>query len=76
MLKLMSNDKVDKVKLHNDEDKNGKDKNRYSNEEVDRYTICKTCLIRKSIHFDITLLMMKYHQPVFKSLNKLRLFKK
>ena len=27
----------------------GKEKNRYSEEEVDCYTICKICLIRKSI---------------------------
>ena len=44
----------------------GKEKNRYSEEEVDWYTICKICLIRKSVHSDITLSMIKYHQPLLK----------
>ena len=77
----MSNNEVDNLKLHNDEvDKwkklEGKEKNRYSEKKVDWYTICKIFLIRKPIHSDIMLSMMKYHQPVLKSLNKLRSFKK
>ena len=36
----------------------------------------KTCLIRKYTHPDITLSMLKYHQFLLKSLNKLKLFKK
>ena len=47
-----------------------KEKNRYSDEEVDGYTICKIYLIRKSIHSDIMLSMMKYHQPLLKSLHE------
>ena len=76
----MSNDKVDKLTLGNNEDDEKKvleekEKNKYSGEEVARYTICKINLIRKYIHFDIVLSVIKYHHRLLKLLNKLKLFK-
>ena len=62
----MSNDKRDKLKLNNDkidsQKAQEKEKDSYSKEEFDWYTICKICLIRKCIIFDIMLSMIKYHQ--------------
>ena len=76
MMKLMSDDEVDKLKLNNNEaDKKKRLRKKKKNSIQKRKMIDKQYLIRKYIHFDLAFSMMNYHQPLLKSLSNLKLFK-
>ena len=72
-MNLMSNDEVDKLSCIMMKLTSLREKKRTASQKrklID--TPFAKCLIRKFIYFDIMLSMMKYHQPLLKSLNKLK----